>query len=192
MKYLKVFLIILVMVFATSSTAVADLVNNGGFETGDLSGWTEVGTDPGISLYVANFNPNSGIYNVTTGYSLDWQYIKQDITTMPGQSYTVGFWLSNGDPGGNNAFVARWDGATKKELLDQPYDTPAYTYYSYTEVATGYLTTIEFGFRYNVGWFDFDDVSVNEAPAAVPIPGAIWLLGSGLLGLIGIRRKFKK
>ena len=25
--------------------------------------------------------------------------------------------------------------------------------------------------------------------AAVPIPGAIWLLGSGLLGLIGIRRK---
>ena len=26
-------------------------------------------------------------------------------------------------------------------------------------------------------------------PSAVPIPGAIWLLGSGLLGLIGIRRK---
>ncbi len=26
----------------------------------------------------------------------------------------------------------------------------------------------------------------------VPIPGAVWLLGSGLLGLIGIRRRFKK
>ena len=26
----------------------------------------------------------------------------------------------------------------------------------------------------------------------VPIPGAIWLLGSGLIGLVGIRRKFKK
>jgi len=25
----------------------------------------------------------------------------------------------------------------------------------------------------------------------VPIPGAIWLLGSGLIGIIGIRRKFK-
>lgn len=28
----------------------------------------------------------------------------------------------------------------------------------------------------------------NEAQAPVPIPGAVWLLGSGLLGLIGVRR----
>jgi len=26
----------------------------------------------------------------------------------------------------------------------------------------------------------------------VPIPGAVWLLGSGLVGLVGIRRRFKK
>ena len=26
----------------------------------------------------------------------------------------------------------------------------------------------------------------------VPIPGAVWLLGSGLIGLAGARRKFKK
>ncbi|MBU1056544.1 MAG: VPLPA-CTERM sorting domain-containing protein [Proteobacteria bacterium] len=33
----------------------------------------------------------------------------------------------------------------------------------------------------------------SGAPAPpVPIPGAIWLLGSGLVGLVGIRRKFKK
>ena len=25
----------------------------------------------------------------------------------------------------------------------------------------------------------------------VPIPGAVWLLGSGLIGLVGIRRKLK-
>ena len=28
--------------------------------------------------------------------------------------------------------------------------------------------------------------------AAVPIPGAVWLLGTGIIGLVGIRRKFKK
>ena len=32
----------------------------------------------------------------------------------------------------------------------------------------------------------------NDVWAPVPIPGAVWLLGSGLLGMLGIRRKLKK
>ena len=28
--------------------------------------------------------------------------------------------------------------------------------------------------------------------SAVPIPGEVWLLGSGLIGLVGIRRRFQK
>jgi hypothetical protein len=34
-----------------------------------------------------------------------------------------------------------------------------------------------------------DNLVINEA-AAVPIPASVWLLGSGLLGLVGLRRKF--
>jgi len=37
--------------------------------------------------------------------------------------------------------------------------------------------------------FDLDAVGVINAAAPVPIPAAVWLLGSGLLGLIGIRRR---
>lgn len=36
---------------------------------------------------------------------------------------------------------------------------------------------------------DYDDF-VLRATRATPIPGALWLLGTGLVGLVGLRRKF--
>jgi hypothetical protein len=40
--------------------------------------------------------------------------------------------------------------------------------------------------------FGIDDVSSNVIGASVPIPGAVWLLGSGLVGLLGLRKRMKK
>jgi hypothetical protein len=40
------------------------------------------------------------------------------------------------------------------------------------------------------------DVSISDIPSVppppIPIPSAIWLLGSGFIGLVGVRRKFRK
>jgi hypothetical protein len=38
----------------------------------------------------------------------------------------------------------------------------------------------------------FSDTNINFQGSAVPIPGALWLLGSGLIGIVGIRRKLGK
>ena len=37
----------------------------------------------------------------------------------------------------------------------------------------------------------FNDVSVTEIPVVIPVPAAVWLFGSGLLGIIGIARRKK-
>ena len=53
----------------------------------------------------------------------------------------------------------------------------------FTNAQTAYFTN---GYRHSSGTVWFDNVTVNNA---VPVPGAVWLLGSGLLGLVGIKRQ---
>ena len=38
----------------------------------------------------------------------------------------------------------------------------------------------------------FDNITMSVSNTAVPVPAAVWLLGSGLMGLIGVRRKMRK
>jgi len=61
--------------------------------------------------------------------------------------------------------------------------------------------SVDFGGDAGLQWKTEDDSPTTEEEyfsitfttgAPVPIPGAVWLLGSGLVGLVGIRRKFKK
>lgn len=38
---------------------------------------------------------------------------------------------------------------------------------------------------------DFSNATVVDSPSAVPVPAAVWLFGSGLLGLVGVARRKK-
>jgi len=50
------------------------------------------------------------------------------------------------------------------------------------------------GWTWDVAYLDTDSINgfdtVRLTAAPVPVPPSVWLLGSGLVGLFGIRRRF--
>jgi hypothetical protein len=64
----------------------------------------------------------------------------------------------------------------------QPYDLSFADGASTLELSFMFVTDYD-------GYFMVDDIEITGSP--VPVPGAVWLLGSGLLGMMGLRRRKK-
>jgi hypothetical protein len=66
--------------------------------------------------------------------------------------------------------------------------------YTYSISSTYFINgqNIIRAFAEDHGGGTFFDMMLTAEVNPVPIPGALWLLGSGLMGLIGIRRRFAK
>jgi hypothetical protein len=106
MKNSKMFLIAAALVSAALSSdacASAELVANGGFETGDFSGWladSGTGLFPSVSDHVSLpvVYPRSGDYYGVFGGSFGLSglaTIAQEIPTTIGLTYHVEFWLKS-------------------------------------------------------------------------------------------------
>src|SRR5262245_4914753 len=138
--------------------ARADLVVNGGFETGNFNGWTVsgntgfTGVANGNSLPgdVNHFGAHSGTYAAFLGpVGSDGQLSQtQTLATVAGQTYTFSFWLAStgGQP---NDFTAFWDGTQVYSEVDPTSFGVGHNYqnHTFTVVATGSSTQITFSYR---------------------------------------------
>jgi MYXO-CTERM domain-containing protein len=180
------FLYILLPLALLYSITVANAVNivtNPGFETGDFSGWTLSGTN---SLTVNGAEPHSGQFAVQDNGRGD-AFLSQTLTTTPGGSYTIDFWLRNSNSNNTgNDFNMSFGGVTLFSVVNQPLF--GYTEFTFTGVAASSSTILRFGMSANNSFWWFDDVSVT---ATVPEqgPGTVGLIALGALVLVGAVRK---
>ena len=149
--------------------ASADLVFNGGFETGDFTGWILSGNP--IPGKVDMVNPHSGLYAADLTALGSPSFMEQFLATSPGVTYDLTYFLDVSKPP-SSGVIEFFTQVNRVTLFDQTNIPPqAYTRYSFPFMATGTSTDLKFGFRYDAGSFFLDDISVT----AVPEPSSIWL-----------------
>src|ERR1051325_8249607 len=78
--------------------------SNPGFETGDLTGWTEDGSGFVFGTF-RGVAPHSGDYQYVNGKVHGLGSLSQMFSTVPGATYDISFWLANGT-GQTNEFIA--------------------------------------------------------------------------------------
>ncbi|HVS34923.1 MAG TPA: carbohydrate binding domain-containing protein [Gemmataceae bacterium] len=188
MKRATLMLAALALLLSGVGQARADLIVNGGFETGDFTGWT-VGANSYPESIVTS-PVHSGMYAAQiAGYSYDPDTLSQTIATSAGQAYTLSFWRDVAGGGPTELLNVYWDGVQKFSELNpgaQPYQE-----FSFQVVGTG-SDTLEFQCANDPSFTYLDDVSLDPSSSAAPEPSSFVLFGSALftgLGYLGWRRR---
>jgi hypothetical protein len=151
---------------SSNAALTISLVQNGGFEDGNLTGWTESTNNEYISVnsdYVY-----SGAYGLEAGPVGSLGYISQSILTVPAQAYLLSFWLDSPDGDTPNEFQVGWDGDTLFDQVNMP--ETGWTNMQFIVVATGTTSVLEFGFQNDPGYFGLDNVTLT------PVTGpTVWI-----------------
>jgi hypothetical protein len=197
MKKLLVTLMLLAMVVVFPATGMAALVT----PTGLVDGLED--DDLTVDIAIAG----SSLYDALTtmAYRLDgfggwvdipdlsgpiWNLFVGSVTDLPG-AHSIEFNLNYG-PGGPGS----------GGLFSHDTDDAIITYLNPIDWSNAELPASGPGDNYwgvmNIEWLGFQATTnvtyTGSSPydgfAPVPLPGAVWLLGSGLIGLVALRRRF--
>lgn len=164
---------------ALPAAHAANLLTNGDFETGDLTGWTLTGESDATGI--DPFAAHGGTYGAYFGPT-DPGGIEQQIATVAGQTYKVDFWLELDDSAQPNSFTWSWNGVAQSPSF---VNVNGFDYVELSTLvkATGAATTVGFTFTNPQSFWLLDDVSVA---AAVPEPTSALLMALGLAVFAGV------
>lgn len=192
---------LLLALFLPAAHASSILVN-GGFETGDFTGWTQSG------WFIDTLNPNSGVYDASTGCSgascttvgdPNSAYLYQDVATTPGTTYALSFFYDAGQlPTFGSELLVLWGDPTAPSLSNVvdfvDVDTSG-AYAEYTSVtATSATSQLEFLGRQDLDFYYLDGVSVTASGpvSSVPEPESLGLMLAGTACAALFQWVFKK
>ena len=179
------------LLLVASGASATDLITNGGFETGNLSGYTSTGAFVSVLGSDANppYAPDKDSYDAVFGTQRIAGTLSQSFSDQAGAPITISFDLA--DPAGSSStsfFDASFDETSLLQVT-----TPAafgYTHYSFSETGTG-SDIILFSARNDPNFFELDDLDVEEAVSDAPEP-TTWALLIGGVALIGGMLRFQR
>ena len=193
-----------------SGAAHADVVLNGGFETGDFTDWTQSSsgttnsaaaviaynsTSPGAFGESVPPAPNGGTYGAYFSTDTGTQSISQSVTLVAGQQYVFSYDLFSPSNGQANEFNATLTGQVGAADTLGPFSAQGFgsnwviETSDFTATTAGpYTLTLSFtGDGVPAADFVLDNVAISAVPE--PSTWAMMILGFCGLGFMAYRRK---